>query len=1093
MFDHKTAIFLALVLIGITVVPVLSMAKAPERGVAVQLRAADDPTAPVAETVQLYARSYALVIGIDKYTSGWPSLNKAVEDAQAVADELRQRGFEVTFKKNLDAASLQGSLKEFFAIKGADPDARLFLWYAGHGYTLKGEGFLVPADAPPPTSPEFKLKALHLRDFGGLMRLADSKHVLSVFDSCFAGTIFVVRAGAAPAAVTRATTLPVRQFLSSGDADQTVSDDGTFRKLFLRALRGDERADANGDGYLTVSELGLYLADRVTNLTEQAQTPRFGKLRDPDYDRGDFIFVLPSRATAATAQVEATEAVPDDQDAIVEITFWATVAGSDNIAELESYLQRYPDGNFADVARRRIAALKTGAGAKQQAKAPAAEDEQKTLQVAGRELVVADQAEKSGWAPMAPSQRQQPFRIKGQTELAEAALPQVSAGVARAPVAKDAPQLLEGQRVPAKAWMFSNPQGDGKFQVDGKWIHMLANAGRNLWDCRRHQAPLLTVPAPKTESWTALVRFEMPSRIGHSHVGLTLWNGREEGAVHALYVGPSETAQVTVGGSYRDDCSAHPTDLARLRGNHGDFQTSYPGTSGWLRISKKGNEFTFYVMSPFKKDWQPLGTVLTTVKDGFVRVGLLTKTWGNQPVQVSFHDFRLLPGVAEFPVWAPDYYATLEQNPEVSFSGEVFADFEWSDPQGDSLHEITGPRVRLKTPGGHNLWDCRRHQAPILTVQAPAAEIWTAEVKFEMPTRVGASHAGMVLWNGSEDTPVHALYVGPSETNAISVSGSYRDDCSAQPSELARYKGNSGDFSTAYAGAVGWLRISRTGDTFSFFVRSPHKKQWQKLGSVLTTRKDGFNRIGLMAKTWAGTPVDITFSDFKLAVGVAGSERFIPSYFSRLNSGEAEVFSGREYSDFEWSDPQGDSVNEIRGDRVLLKANGGHNIWDCTRGLAPMLTVEAPPRESWVAQVKFELPARVAGSQVGLVLWDGREDQPVHTLYFGPAEGGLMAVAGSIQDDCSAHPNELAMLEGNEGEFQIKYEGRSGWLRIVKTGTRFGFWVRSTGNNDWQQLGSALTTVKDELNRIGMIAKTWAGEPVEVSFSEFTLLPGTWR
>ena len=91
-----------------------------------------------------------------------------------------------------------------------------------------------------------------------------------------------------PAAITRATTLPVRQFLTSGDADQTVSDDGQFRELFVRAILGEEPADANSDGYLTASEIGMYLGDRVTNLTESAQTPRYGKLRDKDYDRGDF-------------------------------------------------------------------------------------------------------------------------------------------------------------------------------------------------------------------------------------------------------------------------------------------------------------------------------------------------------------------------------------------------------------------------------------------------------------------------------------------------------------------------------------------------------------------------------------------------------------------------------------------------------------------------------------------------------------------------------------------------------------------------------------------------------------------------------------
>ena len=92
--------------------------------------------------------------------------------------------------------------------------------------------------------------------------------------------------------MTRATTLPVRQFVSSGDADQQVSDDGRFRKLFVRALEGRERADLNQDGYLTGSELGMFLANRVTNLTQSSQTPRYGKLRDEDFDQGDFVFFI---------------------------------------------------------------------------------------------------------------------------------------------------------------------------------------------------------------------------------------------------------------------------------------------------------------------------------------------------------------------------------------------------------------------------------------------------------------------------------------------------------------------------------------------------------------------------------------------------------------------------------------------------------------------------------------------------------------------------------------------------------------------------------------------------------------------------------
>ncbi|MGA1105021.1 MAG: hypothetical protein ACO3T7_15465, partial [Pseudomonadales bacterium] len=132
----------------------------------------------------------------------------------------------------------------------------------------------------------------------------------------------------------------MRQFLTSGDADQTVSDDGQFRELFVRAILGEEPADANGDGYLTASEIGMYLGDRITNLTESAQTPRYGKLRDKDFDRGDFVFVIdPNLKPVGNTNPEA------------ELVFWDSVKDTEDSDMLLAYLSEYPSGRFTNLAR----------------------------------------------------------------------------------------------------------------------------------------------------------------------------------------------------------------------------------------------------------------------------------------------------------------------------------------------------------------------------------------------------------------------------------------------------------------------------------------------------------------------------------------------------------------------------------------------------------------------------------------------------------------------------------------------------------------------------------------------------------------------
>jgi hypothetical protein len=351
----RTAVLAAAVMAVVLMASQMAEA-ANSRSVTVRIKASEAQDDPVAEMVKLYGASHALVIGIDEYSQGWPLLSNAVNDAKLVASELRGRGFTVTLKTNLKSEDLKKAFEEFFIIDGEDEEARLFVWYAGHGFTEGGEGYLVPTDAPAPDAgARFRMKALSLRRFGEYVRQANAKHAFSVFDSCFSGTIFRVQRSRPPAAVTWNTALPVRQFLSSGDANEEVSDDGRFRKLFLRALRGEETADANRDGYLTASEMGLFLTDRLTNLTDSAQRPRYGKLQDEDWDQGDFVFVLP-RSASLPASGTTMQRPPSGMTA--EMMFWRSIQNSRTAADFEDYLAQFPNGTFARLAKRKAKELK---------------------------------------------------------------------------------------------------------------------------------------------------------------------------------------------------------------------------------------------------------------------------------------------------------------------------------------------------------------------------------------------------------------------------------------------------------------------------------------------------------------------------------------------------------------------------------------------------------------------------------------------------------------------------------------------------------------------------------------------------------------
>jgi formylglycine-generating enzyme required for sulfatase activity len=261
---------------------------------------------PSGQKKLLYEGSYALVIGNSDYSDGWPDLPGVAKDVKAVAKALRSRGFLVEDHLNLDRPGMEQAFERFIARYGTGEKARqnrLLFYYAGHGETLKPTysapmGYLVPRDAPLKSDRAgFRLKALKLERVNGWAKDLDALHALFLFDSCFSGALFAL-AKAAPATITYSTSKPVRQFITSGSANETVPDDGQFAALFVSALQG--RGDLNGDTYITGTELGSYLRDAVINYSNSAQHPQYGKIRDRYLDEGDFVFDLQNTTSVSS-------------------------------------------------------------------------------------------------------------------------------------------------------------------------------------------------------------------------------------------------------------------------------------------------------------------------------------------------------------------------------------------------------------------------------------------------------------------------------------------------------------------------------------------------------------------------------------------------------------------------------------------------------------------------------------------------------------------------------------------------------------------------------------------------------------------------
>jgi uncharacterized protein YigE (DUF2233 family) len=271
-----------------------------------------------------FSASHALVIGVDGYDHGWKPLGMAAEDARQVAAALKESGFDdVELKLDLGEAELERTIKAFIYGKGADPDARLLIWFAGHGHTIGGEGYLVPKDAPlpgetPASEAAFQASAMPLAAFGRYMNEVKARHVIAVFDSCFSGSVFNASRASVPAAVSKATTQLARQFIASGSAGEVALDDGSFRQAFIAALTGKDRRALNSDGYLTGSRLGAYLAEEISRKTGGRQNPIYSTSNVVGLDRGDFVFPVSFASQEGPAEVAAPVGLSPLEPAVAE-------------------------------------------------------------------------------------------------------------------------------------------------------------------------------------------------------------------------------------------------------------------------------------------------------------------------------------------------------------------------------------------------------------------------------------------------------------------------------------------------------------------------------------------------------------------------------------------------------------------------------------------------------------------------------------------------------------------------------------------------------------------------------------------------------
>ncbi|TCR64304.1 SUMF1/EgtB/PvdO family nonheme iron enzyme [Bosea sp. BK604] len=284
----------------------------------------------------------ALVIGNSSY--GQAALPEAASDARSVAETLRQGGFDVVAAENADTAAMQRAAAEFAG--KLRRGAQVVVFYSGHAVQFRNRNFLVAPEAQLRSAQDVPREALDLDRILDPLIVARPASAVIVLDASLDnpwqdGIAKGVKGLAAIEAIENIAAVfaaPPGRTVAAGPGRSNA-----FADEWLKAIRTPG---------LDMAAALIRTRDAVTRLTRRGQqvwvsaAPAAG------------LIVTPVNRPAAVASRTVISPAPPqsgsgDQADAFELSFWDTIRNSENSAEYRAYLDAYPNGRFAALARAR--------------------------------------------------------------------------------------------------------------------------------------------------------------------------------------------------------------------------------------------------------------------------------------------------------------------------------------------------------------------------------------------------------------------------------------------------------------------------------------------------------------------------------------------------------------------------------------------------------------------------------------------------------------------------------------------------------------------------------------------------------------------
>lgn len=346
------ALVLGSLLIGL---PSPSLAQDP-RGVSIQ-----KPTTPQAPA----EKRVALVIGNGAYKSA-TALANPPNDANAVAEVLKTTGFELIGGKamvDLDRTATEQAIRTF-GRKLREGAVGLF-YYAGHGIQVAGANYLVPVSANLTSESDVKYELVDVNFVLDEMVQANNRLNVVILDACrnnpFGGRGLrsVTGGGLAQMQAPSGTVISYATQPGNVAADGVGSNHSPFTEALTQSIKTPGR-----NVFDVFNEVGLAVKKKTGGVQQPwlATSPI----------EGQFFFIPPATQTAALTSPTPTVAQPAYVNPDKEAMYWDSIKDSNNPAYYRAYLEQFPTGVFAGLARAKLGSSAPTAPAVTPAVAPAA-------------------------------------------------------------------------------------------------------------------------------------------------------------------------------------------------------------------------------------------------------------------------------------------------------------------------------------------------------------------------------------------------------------------------------------------------------------------------------------------------------------------------------------------------------------------------------------------------------------------------------------------------------------------------------------------------------------------------------------------------